>query len=88
MRILRLGTSLFLAVLLCSPIPAQGPARSQPQAANVHPDPKRAQKYVDQGDKAAAEGRFDEALLAYEEAARFAPQEGYILERGAALRAT
>jgi len=49
-------------------------------------DPKRAQKYVDHGDKAAAEGRFDEALLAYEEAARFAPQEGYILERGAALR--
>jgi tetratricopeptide (TPR) repeat protein len=52
----------------------------------VRPDPKRAQKCVDQGDKAAAEGKFDEALLAYEEAARYAPQEGYILERGAALR--
>ena len=86
MRIIRVSASLLLSVLLCSPLPAQGPGPSQPLVPTVHSDPKRAQKYVDQGDKAAAEGRFDEALLAYEEAARFAPQEGYILERGAALR--
>ncbi len=86
MRTIRLSASLFLSLLLCAQAPAQGPAPSQPQAATVRPDPKRAQKYVDQGDKAAAEGKFDEALLAYVEAARYAPQEGYILERGAALR--
>ena len=86
MRTIRLSLSLFLSLLLGTPLPAQGPAPSQPQSTATHPDPKRAQKYVDQGDKAAAEGKFDEALLAYEDAARFAPQEGYILERGAALR--
>jgi tetratricopeptide (TPR) repeat protein len=86
MRTLRLSTSLFLSLLLCATVPAQGPAPSQPQANTEKPDPKRAQKYLDQGDKAAAEGKFDEALEAYEEAARYAPQEGYILERGAALR--
>jgi tetratricopeptide (TPR) repeat protein len=86
MRTLRLSLSLFLSLLLCALIPAQAPAPPHPQAANVRPDPKRAQKYVDQGDQAAAEGKFDEALVAYEEAARYAPQEGYILERGAALR--
>jgi tetratricopeptide (TPR) repeat protein len=86
MRTNRLSTCLFLSLLLCAQVPAQGPSPSQPQTATVRPDPKRAQKYVDQGDKAAAEGKFDEALLAYEAAARYAPQEGYILERGAALR--
>ena len=86
MRTHRLNTCLFLSLLLCAQVPAQGPSPSQPQTATVRPDPKRAQKYVDQGDKAAAEGKFDEALLAYEAAARYAPQEGYILERGAALR--
>ena len=86
MRTLRPGTALFLSLLLCARVPAQTPSAPQPQAQTVRPDPKRAQKYVDQGDKAAAQGKFDEALLAYEEAARYAPQEGYVLERGAAFR--
>src|SRR5712664_28535 len=86
MRTLRPGTVLFLLLLLCAQLPAQAPSASQPQSAVVRPDPKRAQKCVDQGDKAAAQGKFDEALLAYDEAARYAPQEGYVLERGAALR--
>ncbi len=86
MHTLRPGTAFFLSLLLCAQLPAQAPSASQPQSAVVRPDPKRAQKYVDQGDKAAAQGKFDEALLAYDEAARYAPQEGYVLERGAALR--
>jgi hypothetical protein len=86
MRTLRLSTALLLSLLLCAQVPGQGPAPSQPQTTAVRPDPKRAQKYVDQGDKAAAAGNFAEALSAYEEAARYAPQEGYIVERGAALR--
>jgi len=71
----------------CSPLPAQGPgaiaATGRPPCIPI-PNAPRSMSTTE--DKAAAEGRFDEALLAYEEAARFAPQEGYILERGAALR--
>jgi tetratricopeptide (TPR) repeat protein len=86
MRISRPSASLFLSLLLGVQVSPQGPAPSQLPSTVVHPDPKRAQKYVEQGDKAAAAGKFDEALLSYEDAARYAPQEGYILERGAALR--
>jgi tetratricopeptide (TPR) repeat protein len=86
MRTIRLSTSLFLSLLLCSEAPAQAPAPTQVQAAPVRPDPKRAQQYVERGDKAQAAGNFDEALSAYEEAVRYAPQEGYVIERGAALR--
>src|SRR5258708_27528855 len=84
-RTIRLSTSLLLSFLLCAQAPAQAPA-TPPQSPLVRPDPKRAQKAVERGDKAQAGGNLDEALLAYEEAARYAPQEGYVLERGAALR--
>ncbi len=86
MRAIRFSTSLLLSLLLCAQGPAQIPSASQPQVLLVRPDPKRAQKSVDRGDKAQAAGNFDEALLAYEEAARYAPQEAYVVERGAALR--
>src|SRR5258708_4861802 len=85
MRTIRLSTSLLLSFLLCAQAHAQAPA-TPPQSPLVRPDPKRAQKAVERGDKAQAGGNLDEALLAYEEAARYAPQEGYVLERGAALR--
>ncbi len=52
----------------------------------VRPDPKRAQKAVERGDKAQAAGRFDQALAEYEEAARYAPQDAVIVEKAAALR--
>ncbi len=52
----------------------------------MHPDPKRAQKSLEQGDKAVAAERLDEALAAYEEAARYAPLDAEIVERAAALR--
>src|SRR6266852_368787 len=86
MLTIRLSTSLLLSLLLCAQAPAQAPATSQPQGPVLRPDPKRAQKAVERGDKAQAAGNLDEALLAYQEAARYAPQEGYVLERGAALR--
>jgi type II secretory pathway component GspD/PulD (secretin) len=78
--------SLLLSLLLCGQLSAQAPSPSQLQAAMVRPDPKRAQKAVERGEKDEAAGRFDEALADYAEAARYAPQEGYVLERGAALR--
>src|SRR5258705_3773445 len=88
MRIIRLSPSLLLSLLLCAQAPAQAPAISQTQGPMVRPDPKRAQKAVERGDKAQAAGNLDEALPADEEAARYAPQEGYVLERHAALRST
>ena len=62
------------------------PTTSHPAAAALMNDPKRAEKDVEAGDKAAAEGRFDDALAAYDEAARYAPQNIAILGKGATLR--
>src|SRR6266567_2294407 len=84
MRTLRHSTSLLLSLLLCAQVPAQTP--SPLNGATVHPDLKRAQKAAERGDKAVAAGRVDEALAAYEEAARYAPQDASIVERSAALR--
>ncbi len=86
MRTIRLSTSLLWSLLLCAQVPAQAPSPSQLQTPMERPDPKRAQKAAERGDKAEAAGRFDEALAAYEEAARYAPQDVAIVERGAALR--
>ncbi len=86
MRTIRLSISLLLSLLLCGQVPAQAPAPPQPQAPLVRPDPKRAQKAAERGDKAEAAGRFDEALAAYQEAARYGPQDADVIERGVALR--
>src|SRR6266852_1833231 len=83
----RQAASLVLSLLLCLSAPAQQPQLSSAAPnAIVRPDPKRAQKLVERGEKAEADGRFDEALLAYDEAARFAPQNLALFGRGAALR--
>ena len=62
------------------------PATSHPAPAAMMNDPKRAEKNVEAGDKAAEEGRFDDALAAYDEAAHYAPQNLDVLGKGAALR--
>src|SRR5437016_2352647 len=86
MRTILLSTSLLLLLLPSAGLPAPAPWPSQPQVAMVRPDPKRAQKAAERGDKSEAAGRFEEALAAYEEAARYAPQDAYIVERGMVLR--
>jgi Flp pilus assembly secretin CpaC len=87
MCVLRQAASVFLlTLLLCAQLPAQSPSSSQLQKGAAHVDPKRAQKAAEFGDRAEAAGRFQEALAAYEEAARLAPQDAAIVERGAALR--
>jgi Flp pilus assembly secretin CpaC len=87
MRTLRQAASAFLSTLLfCAQLSAQGPPSPQFQSDSVHVDPKRAQKLAELGDRAAAAGRLQDALAAYEEAARLAPQDAAIVERGAALR--
>src|ERR1700738_4860488 len=82
----RQSAALVLSLLLCAPIPAQQPQLSSAPDAIVRPDSKHAQKLVERGEKAEAEGRIDEALLAYDEAARLAPQNLALFGRGAALR--
>jgi type II secretory pathway component GspD/PulD (secretin) len=84
--------SLSLAALMLVGAPAAPlHAQSSAEQANanqglIRPDPKRAQRAAERGDKAQAEGRIDEALLAYDEAARYAPRDVAIVGRGAELR--
>jgi Flp pilus assembly secretin CpaC len=84
---LRQAASLVLSALLCASAPAQQPQLSSTTASNIlRPDPKRAEKLVERGEKAEADGRNDEALLAYDEASRLAPQNLALVTRGAGLR--
>jgi len=85
--LLRQAASLALCLLLCVSTPAQQPQLSSTNPnAIVRPDPKRAQKLLESGEKAEADGRIDDALQAYDEAARFAPQNLALVGRGAVLR--
>lgn len=82
----RRAAFLFLSLLLAfAQAPAQAPSGS-PSPPTTRPDPKRAERAVELGDKAEAAGRIDEALTDYDEAARYAPQDIAIIGRGAALR--
>ena len=84
---LRQAASLLLSLLLCAATPAQQ-AQSPSDGRNqvTRPDSKRAQKLLERGEKAQTEGRMDEALQAYDEAARYAPHDLAVVGRGAALR--
>ena len=87
MPTLRQACSLLASILLlCGQAPAQTPAAAQGQATITRSDAKRAQKAVEQGEKAETAGRLVEALAAYEEAARYAPGDMNIIEHSAALR--
>jgi type II secretory pathway component GspD/PulD (secretin) len=87
MRILRQALSPSLAaLLLCAQSFAQSPAIPQIPSSGTQPDLKRARKAAEQGGKAEATGRLGEALAAYEEAARYAPQDASIVARAASLR--
>ena len=88
-QITRLTASLFLcSVVICAPLFAQTQAPTSTQSPKaILVDPERAQVAMERGDEAAANGRLEEALAAYDEAARFAPQEMAAITRGAVLRA-
>lgn len=91
MHLLKSSLALLLALLLvCPGIPAQSNAQSgaapvDPRAM-IKPDPKRAKKLVEYGEKQEAAGAYEQALAAYEEAARYAPFDITIVSKGAALR--
>src|SRR5579864_1379633 len=97
MSILRQGLSVALSSLLlfsqassaqseppASQVASQAP--SQALTERVKPDAKRARKAAEQGEKAEAAGRLQEALAAFEEAARYAPQDIQFAARAEALR--
>jgi hypothetical protein len=84
----RQGLAILLAILLCgaqSPSLAQSTSQTQLETS-PRPNPKFAKKITELGDKALAEGHFDEALNYYEQAARYAPQDTPLLERIASMR--
>ena len=91
---LRQAVSLVLSGLLLSsqafgqaqkPAPPP-PSKGQEPAQRVRPDLKQARRAAERGEKAEAAGRLEEALAAYEEAARYAPQDMSYATRAAALR--
>ena len=91
---IRQAASLLLAILLsCAQSSAQTQASPRETTANEaqlqmtpHPNPKYAKKLAELGDKELADGRFDEALNYYQQAARYAPQDADLIERVAGLR--
>src|SRR5215475_12424472 len=98
-QITRAAAAVFLTgLLVCAPSLAQGQAQQvtatipSSQTVNAQAlkafaaDPKRAQKAIDAGEKAEAEGRPEDALVAYDEAARYAPQDMAVVARSAVLR--
>jgi hypothetical protein len=96
----RQTASILLAALLCCaqfPAQAQSPAQAPsapPQTVpnesqldmSPHPNPKIAKKISELGDKALADGHFDEALNYFQQAARYAPQDTALIERIASMR--
>src|SRR5271155_4931734 len=96
----RRGVSLLLVILLFwapSFAQARPPAQTHPpppqKAPNQEqiemsprPNPKYAKKISELADKELAEGRLDEALNYYEQAARYAPQDTALIERIASMR--
>ncbi len=88
---LRAALSVLLAgLLLCAQIPAQTgtPAANpvQDPFTLVKPNPKIAKKLAGYGAKAEAAGDEEDALRAYEEAARYAPMDVTIVSKAVALR--
>lgn len=86
--------AVLCAVMVCPGARAQSNAQSGGQSgtnavdprAMVKPDPKKAKKLVELGEKEEAAGAYEQALAAYEEAARYAPFDVTIVSKGAALR--
>ena len=79
---------LLSALMVVAPCLGQEQAKPAKGEAPVklHVDLKRAQKAAEQGDQADAAGHVDEALLHYQEAVYYAPNEMTYALREAALK--
>ena len=75
-----------LTCTLCGQSRPQNAPATLDSRVIVKPDPKRAKKLLELGEKEEAEGSLLDALGAYEEAARYAPFDVNIVSKGAALR--
>src|SRR3984885_3963833 len=85
----RAAALLVWLALLCAGLLAQTPSATDGASGSPPPvlvDTKRAQKAIERGDKAEAAGRLEEARVAYDEAARYAPQDAAAVGRAAPLR--
>jgi Flp pilus assembly secretin CpaC len=78
------GIVLFLSV---PGVLAHTPAKQAKPAQQIKEDVKGAEKAADQGDKAAAAGKMDEALARYDAAVRLAPGDIGVRRRAARVRA-
>src|SRR5438132_1042598 len=85
MRTIQLSSSLLLLLLSCRQLLAEA-SPWEPQTTMVRPDSKRAQKAAERGNQSEAAGRFEEALAAYQAAARYAPEHAHTVAPGVALR--
>src|SRR5579885_825399 len=76
------------SVLVCALalFPASAMPQTQSAVAALPQDAKKAQKAAERGDKLQSQGKDEEALAAYQEAARYAPNDPAIVGRGAALK--
>lgn len=89
---LQRAPALLLIAVLAIPAsaPAQNPASVGGPAgqswAAPKQDPRRAKQLLEHGVRAEAAGHSEEALTAYDEAARLDPRNAAALERGALLR--
>jgi tetratricopeptide (TPR) repeat protein len=94
LAILLCGTQSQSAAQSATQAPTQAQSSSHPETApneslfemSPHANPKLAKKISELGDKALADGHFDEALNYYEQAVRYAPQDTALIERIAAMR--
>ena len=86
LRLLSLLVSCSLTCTLCAQSRPQNVPSTLDSRTIVKPDPKRAKKLLELGEKEEAEGSLLDALRAYEEAARYAPFDVNIVSKGVALR--
>jgi type II secretory pathway component GspD/PulD (secretin) len=80
---------LLCWLLACPQLPALGgqtTSGDDNSHALVKPDPKRAKKLVELGTKEEQAGEDEQALAAYDEAARYAPFDVTVVSKAAALR--
>jgi len=82
--------ALLLSWLLaCPPLPAQNgqtASGSGDPHSLVKPDLKRAKKLMELGEQKEDAGSYEQAMAAYQEAARYSPFDVNIVRKGAALR--
>lgn len=87
---LRLSLGLLAGLLLFSGRAAAQESKTSKGTTDprafIKPDPKRAQKLSDLGDKEVQAAAYEQALAAYEEAARYAPFNVVIVQKAAELR--